>query len=59
MKIRGAIATSPNSLLKIPKELKIFRLRDEPLLIPVNAQLGYRRKPVEGADKNTTHQEID
>ena len=55
MKIRGAIATPPNSRRKITKEPQLFRLRDELLLIPVNAQLEYRKRRAEGADKNTTH----
>jgi hypothetical protein len=55
MKIRGAIATPRNSRLKITKEPQLFRLRDELLLIPVNAQLEYRKRRAEGADKNTTH----
>jgi hypothetical protein len=55
MKIRGVITTSckKGSRLKITKEP--FRPRDEPLLIRVNAPLEYRRRPAEGADKNTTH----
>jgi hypothetical protein len=55
MKIRGVITTSykKGNRLKITKEP--FRPRDEPLLIRVNALLEYRRKPAEGADKNTTH----
>ena len=55
MKIRGAIATPRHSRLKITKEPQLFRLRDELLLIPVNAQLEYRKRRAEGADKNTTH----
>src|SRR5262245_27611632 len=55
MKTRAATATPRNSRLKITKEPQLFRLRDELLLIPVNAQLGYRKRRAEGADKNTTH----
>jgi hypothetical protein len=55
MTIRGAIVTPRNSRLKITKEPQLCRLRDELLLIPVNAQLGYRKRLAEGADKNTTH----
>ena len=54
MKTRGAIATPRNSRLEITKQPQLFRLRDEPLLIRVNAQLGYRRRRAEGADRNTT-----
>ena len=54
MKIRGVITISckKGSRLKITK--KPFRLRDEPLLIQGECPLEYRRRPAEGADKNTT-----
>ena len=55
MKIRGVITTSckKGSRPKITKEP--FQPRDGPLPIRVNAPLAYRRRPAEGADKNTTH----
>jgi hypothetical protein len=59
MKIRGAIATPRNSRRKITKEPQLFRLRDELLLIPVNAQLEFRKRLAEDADKNTTHPRIN
>jgi len=59
MKTRAAIATPRNSRLKITKESQLFRLRDELLLIPVNAHVEYRKRLAGGADKNITHPRIN
>ena len=63
MKIGGAVTSWMTSrCVKITKhpQFYITRPREELLLIQVSAQLDSRKRPAEGADKNTNHHaEID